>query len=109
MSRVIVDVESDGSIFAVSNLSPSQLPDTLPIDITIDIKEQKWSVLSAELLEKTQFLKTGKLRLVHSRLTTVNPVELLFSRPTISDDPGNCNFIRREAPKWQGRATDKCL
>jgi len=80
---------ADGSIIALSDVPPSQLPDTFAIDTTFDIKEQKWSVLSAEPMEKTHFLKTGKLRLVLSRLTTVSPAELLFSLATISDDTGN--------------------
>ena len=80
---------ADHSIIAVSDMLPAQLPDTFAINTTLDIKDQKWSVLSAEPLEKTQFLKAGKLRLVLSHLTLANPADALFSLPTISDDIGN--------------------
>src|SRR6266536_3546171 len=80
---------ADNSIIAMSDMLPAQLPDNFAINTTLDFKNQKWSVQSADPSEKTQFLKAGKLRLVLSRLTTVNPADLLFSLPTISDDIGN--------------------
>jgi hypothetical protein len=80
---------ADNSIMGVSKMAPAQLPDTFAINTTLDIKNQKWSVASAEPMEKGEFLKTGKLRLVLSPLTSANPADILFSLPTISDDIGN--------------------
>ncbi len=80
---------ADNSIIAVSEMPPAQLPDTFAIDTTLDIKDQKWSVQSAEPMEKAQFLKTGRLRLVLCRVTVGMPEDILFSLPTISDDIGS--------------------
>jgi hypothetical protein len=80
---------ADNSVIGTSEMLPAQLPDTFAINTNLDIKDQKWSVQSAEPAEKAQFLKTGKLRLVLSRVTLVNPADILFSLPTISNDIGN--------------------
>lgn len=90
---------ADNSVIGVSEMPPDRLPDSFAIDTTLDIKDQKWSVQRAEPEEKTQFLKTGKLRLVLSRLTTVNPANILFSLPTISNDVGKTqgNTLPNEA------------
>lgn len=80
---------ADNSVIGVSNIPCKQLPDTFAINTNLDIKDQKWSVQSADPVDKAQFIKTGNLRLVLSRLSMVNPAEVLFSLPTISDDVGN--------------------
>jgi len=79
---------ADNSTIAVSEMPVSRLPDTFAIDTTLDIKNQKWSVQSADPIEKAHFLKTGKLRLLLSRITVGVPGDILFSLPTISDDVG---------------------
>src|SRR6185437_13418963 len=80
---------ADNSVIGVSNIPCKQLPDTFAINTNLDIKDQKWSVQSADPVDKAQFIKTGNLRLVLSRLSMMNPAEVLFSLPTISDDVGN--------------------
>ena len=81
---------TDNSIIAVSDVPSVQLPDTFVINTNLEMKDQQWSVLSAEPVDKVGFLKTGKLRLVLSRVVTMmNPAEILFSLPTISNDVGN--------------------
>lgn len=80
---------ADNAVVAVSDVPLRQLPESFAIETTLDIKDEKWSVQSAEPAEKAAFAKSGKLRLVLSRLTFANPADILFSLPTISDDIGN--------------------
>ena len=79
---------ADKSLIAKSEMPASRLPDTFAIDTILDIKDQKWSVAGAEPLAKTEFVKTGKLRLMLCRVTIGIPGDILFSLPTISDDIG---------------------
>ncbi len=80
---------ADNSLIGVSDMLPDQLPDTFAIDTSLDIKDQKWSVQKAEPVHKSEFLKTGRLRLVLWRITMGVPADILFSLPTISDDIGS--------------------
>jgi hypothetical protein len=75
---------ADNSVIGVSNIPCNQLPDTFAINTNLDIKDQKWSVQSADPVEKAKFIKTGNLRLVLSLSSIVNPAEVLFSLPTIA-------------------------
>ncbi|MEW8495483.1 MAG: hypothetical protein AB2604_16895 [Candidatus Thiodiazotropha taylori] len=74
--------------FAVSNVPIEQLPDTFEIDTTMHLGEDDWRVLGAEPAEKTKFRKSGKLNLylAKSEITQIDPNELLYSLPTISND-----------------------
>lgn len=74
--------------FAVSNVPIEQLPDTFEIDTTMHLGEYDWSVLGAEPAGKAKFRKSGKLSLymAKSEITQIDPRELLYSLPTISND-----------------------
>lgn len=74
--------------FAQSNVPIEQLPDTFEIDTTMHLGEEDWRVLGAEPPQKTQFKKSGKLNLYLSKveITNIDPNELLYSLPTISND-----------------------
>lgn len=78
----------DNSVIAVSDMKPEQLPESFAINTTLDMKNSKWSVQSADPVEKSKFVKTGKLRVVLSPITMMPPGEILFSLATISDDLG---------------------
>lgn len=78
----------DKSVIAVSDMPPEQLPDSFAIDTTLDIKNSKWSVVSADPVEKSKFTQTGKLRVLLSPITMMPPGEILFSLVTISDNVG---------------------
>ena len=91
-SKKTVHVEfinaKDNSVIAVSDMKPDQLPESFAINTTLDMKNSKWSVQSADPVEKSEFVQTGKLRVVLSPITTMPPGEILFSLATISDDIG---------------------
>lgn len=74
--------------FAASNVPIEQLPDTFEIDTTMHLGEDDWRVLEAEPAEKTKFRKIGKLNLylAKSKITQLDPNELLYSLPTINND-----------------------
>jgi hypothetical protein len=78
----------DNSVFAASDMLPEQLPDTFALNTNLDIKGEKWSVVSTDPLTKSDFLKTGKLSIVLSKIVKMPPGDLLYSLSTISDDIG---------------------
>lgn len=80
---------NDQSIIAVSDMRPEQLPETFAVNTTLDMANKKWAVDSADPVNKFEFVKTGKLRVVLSPITIGVPGDILFSLATISDDIGN--------------------
>ena len=76
------------SPFAASKVPIEQLPDTFEIDTTMHLGDDDWRVLGAEPAEKSKFRKSGKLSLymVKSEIAQIDPNELLYSLPTISND-----------------------
>lgn len=79
---------ANNSALGHCNMPLSRLPETFAIETTLEIQNQKWSVVEAEPVAKADFLKTGQLRLVLARLASMNPQDILFSLPTISNDMG---------------------
>lgn len=77
-----------GKPFAQSNVPVEQLPDTFEIDTTMHLGKDDWRVVGAEPPQKTQFKQSGKLSLFLSKveITNIDPKELLYSLPTISND-----------------------
>jgi hypothetical protein len=86
-SKIKVDFFEAGrdKPFATSMVPIGQLPDTFELATTFDIGEQKWSVLAAVPTRKSDFEKSGKLKLILSALQMVDPKDILFSLPTIND------------------------
>jgi hypothetical protein len=71
--------------FAVSMVPIGQLPDTFEIATNLDISGKQWTVANAAPKHKSDFEKSGKLRVVLSPVQMVNPKDILFSLPTIND------------------------
>jgi hypothetical protein len=71
--------------FAASKVPIAQLPDSFEAATTLDIADKKWSVVDAAPKNKTEFEKSGKLRVVLAPLQMMNPKDILFSLPTIND------------------------
>jgi len=74
--------------FATSNFPVDQLPDTFEIDTTLNLGEDEWRVLGADPLRKSEFRKTGKLRIFLAKFEQleVDPEQLLFSLPTVNNE-----------------------
>jgi|SRR5882672_632341 len=79
---------SDGTMIAVSDMPPEQLPETFAISTTLDMGGKKWSVERAEPRDKSDILKAGKVRVFLAPITMMPPGDILFSLPTIADDVG---------------------
>jgi hypothetical protein len=71
--------------FAVSMVPIGQLPETFEVATKLDIADKQWSVVDAAPKHRSEFERTGKLRVVLSPLQMVNPKDILFSLPTIND------------------------
>ncbi len=71
--------------FAVSMVPIGQLPETFEAATTLDIADKKWSVVDATPKLRSDFERSGKLRVVLSPVQMVNPKDILFSLPTIND------------------------
>lgn len=89
---IVVHVEfingTNQTVVVTSDIPLEQLPDSFRIDTTLELAEKKWSVVSANPTDKTEFSKTGKLRVVLSEIQMMPPGDLLYSLPTISNDCG---------------------
>ena len=74
--------------FAVSDMPLKQLPDTFEIDTTMHLGDDDWRVIAAEPAEKEKFRKKGSLKLTLQKVIVemVDPKEILYSIPTISND-----------------------
>ncbi len=82
-----IDVET-GNTFATSDLKPDQLPESFEASTTMDIQNECWEVVEAIPVTSAEFTKSGELKLVLRKveIQTVDPKDLLFSLPTISNE-----------------------
>ena len=72
-----------------SKMPISQLPETFELDTTMNIHDEEWSVQDANPIHSKDFRKTKRLTLRLSKVEYMNPKDLLYSLPTISDElPG---------------------
>ena len=76
--------EADGSIIGKSKVPIDQLPETFQIATTMDLGEDKWSVVSATPPNKSEFSKSKSLILKMNKVEMMNPNDINFSLPTIS-------------------------
>lgn len=79
--------QGESAPFLRSDVPIDQLPDTFEIDTTLHIKDDEWQVVQANPPQKNEFRQTGhvKVELAKYEVTTIDPNQLLFSLPTISD------------------------
>lgn len=73
--------------FAVSDVPIEQLPDSFEIDTTLQMSGSDWQVVESDPKNKAEFKKTGKLKVVLTKYetTSMDPNEILYSLPTISN------------------------
>lgn len=75
------------TIFAVAQMPAGKLPAKFDASTMLNIKGEKWVVLSADPPAKTDFLKTGRLTLVLAKADKMYPgggLSSLFSIPSVS-------------------------
>jgi hypothetical protein len=83
---------STGKAFAQTLLPAEQLPETFELSTTLTIAGQDWSVINAEPQRAEDFRQTGKLVLTLSKISLMNPKDILYTLPTI------CSAIPAIAP-----------
>jgi hypothetical protein len=89
LSSQIIRVEffdvASQKVFAVSEMPPDRLPETFQLNTVMHIGENDWQVIKAEPITAQEFKATGKLRLSLSKVAYMNPKDILYSLPSISD------------------------
>ena len=83
-----IDEESQ-EIFAVSDVPTEHLPESFEAQTTLYMCDRHWEVVKAEPVTSTDFIKSGKLKLVMRQIIVTEGVDLstlLFSLPTISNE-----------------------
>lgn len=76
---------STGKPLGQTHLAASQLPETFEVSTSLTISGQDWSVINAEPARAEDFLQTGTLVLTLSKISMMNPKDILYSLPTICD------------------------
>jgi hypothetical protein len=80
-----VDAES-GAPMGETKLDDDQLPDRITIDTVFTIGDQSYAVAAADPVEKRDFVRSRKLELHLSPIFAINPRDVHFTIPTVSDD-----------------------
>ena len=77
-----------GQPMGEAELSAEQLPPTFEAATTLKLGGKSYEVVSAQPMTATEYRKTGKLRLTlrETNVSTVNPRDILYSLPTLSDE-----------------------
>jgi len=75
-----------GQSIGTTALKPEQLPATFEVATTFTIQEQQWSVQEAIPATAAEFTRTGHLTLRLDKVEYMNPKDILFTLPTISNE-----------------------
>lgn len=84
VSVTLID-DATGSVFATSDMPPTDLPETFALETTLHIGDVDWSVVDAAPPTKAEFSKSRKLTLRLRRVEKVDLSKILFSLPSICD------------------------
>jgi hypothetical protein len=79
-----VNVDTD-KVFATSDVPAENLPDTFALNTTMHLGAEDWEVVSANPIQKNEFLKTHKLRLVLRKVMMIDPKKVFFTLPSLCD------------------------
>ena len=89
---VFVDADS-GTAFAETDIPPDKLPESFADPTTLQLGEEQWSVVRAEPVTAEEFTRTGELRLEMRLVVMMDPQQIHFSLPTISDELPACEPV----------------
>ena len=90
-----IDSESK-EVIAQSKMPIEQLPDTFELNTELNIGGKKYSVTNAEPLLKSEFEKSGKLKITLTPIKYIDPKKILFTLPTICD--GLPTYVKANQP-----------
>jgi len=77
---------SNGNTICVSEMPPEQLPETFEIETTMHLNDEDWSIEEAIPAHSKDFLQSKELTLKMKKVEYMNPKDLLYSLPTISNE-----------------------
>jgi len=77
----------NNEVIGISEMTADQLPETFEVNTTMNLGgDNDWSVDEAIPEKSTDFIKSKHLILKMSKIELMNPKDILFSLPTISDE-----------------------
>lgn len=77
---------STGQTIGITEMTVDQLPQTFAVATTMRILENEWTVEEAIPASSVDFIKTKNLVLKLSKIEYMNPQDILFTLPTISNE-----------------------
>lgn len=77
---------SNGKTIGVTRMPPEQLPETFEIATTMHLNDEDWSVEEAKPQHSKDFLYTKELTLKMRKVEYINPKDLLYTLPTVSNE-----------------------
>jgi len=81
-----------GALIGKSAMKPEQLPETFELQTTFTLADQEWTVIEANPVHSKDFTVTKSLKLRLQRVEMLNPKDILYTLPTISNEfPGISN------------------
>ena len=84
----MIEANSNES-FGIVRLKPDQLPASFDKPTTMHIENEEWQVEKAEPMHSREFIVSGELILWLRKIISIDPQNLRYSIPTISDElPG---------------------
>jgi hypothetical protein len=78
--------KSNDEILGVSKMIPDQLPDSFDKPTTFQFLEKEWQVIKADPVNKEDFRLTKKLTVYLSEVGFMDPQNILYTLPTISNE-----------------------
>ncbi|MBT8379310.1 MAG: hypothetical protein KJN64_08775 [Ignavibacteria bacterium] len=84
--RVQLIDSSNGNTISISKIPPAQLPETFEIHTTMHLKNEDWSIEEAIPADSKDFLESRELILKVKKIKYMNPEDLLFTIPTVSNE-----------------------
>jgi len=76
----------NGNVIGVSEMPPEQLPETFEIQTTMHLSDEDWSIEEAIPAHSKDFLQSRNLTLKMRKVEKMNPNDIWFTTPTISNE-----------------------
>lgn len=76
----------NGQTIGISEMTADQLPETFSVQTTMHIQDEDWNIEEAIPENATEFIQTKSLVLKMRKVEKMNPNDIWFSLPTISNE-----------------------
>ena len=76
----------NGQTIGVAEMDPDKLPETFEIETRMHIKDNEWTVEEAIPAKSIDFIKTKQLTLKLRKIEYMNPKDILYTLPSISNE-----------------------